>query len=476
MAVPDSCRPDLVRADCLPYVCLADVVGNARLPFPTIEIAGREGVIMLLKNWFAGLSELRRQRRLKRPRNVGEWRLTNLAAECVESRALLSNIAVTLQAGVITLTGDTGDHTIAASVVNGQLELVGSNGTDFTFNGNTATTIDVPLTSPLKALYVNLQQAGNNTLTFDGTNLPAISGNVVMQLGDGTDTIVFENATVKGVVDVHAGNGGDTIQVLNDTVGGLAIFTGSGNDSILVSSVTVQGPGQGQSGNGGSNADLVDGNAGTTGRPLVISTGLGDDTVEVDSVVSAGKALGGKWQIDVGSGNDTVTMNSDADHGFLTVTATGAGNDVVTINNSTFGKQVTVSLPNGLEQIVLSGDTFTGKVNLATGTGSGSSISVDDSLFRTVAMFTMAGDNALVNLETANVAGPGSEFQGPFFVAMSGASAIVNLGTNTVGNALTFDKVVHITGGIPAATVTVVDANVKFKQKLLLMNATRVDV
>jgi hypothetical protein len=430
---------------------------------------------MLLKNWLTGLSELRRQRRLNRPRYF-ESRLTNLAAECLESRALLSNIAVTVQAGVISLTGDMGDHAVAASVVSGQLELVGSNGTDFTFNGNTATTIDVPLSGPIKALHVNLQQAGNNTLTFDGTNLPAISGNVVMQLGNGADTIVFENTTVKGVVDVNAGNGGDSIQVLHATVGGLAIFTGSGNDSILVSSVTIQGPGQGQSGNGGSKSDLVDGNAGTTGHPLVISTGAGDDTVELDSVVSTGQALGGKWQIDVGSGNDTVTMDFDSDHGFLDVTAAGSGNDVVTISHSIFGKQVSVSLPNGQEQIVVNGDTFNGAVNLATGTGSGSSISVEESGFRTVASFAMAGANAILNLETGTLAGPGTLFEGPVFISLSGASSIANLGTNTIGDKLRFDKVVHITGGKPAATVNVVDANVTFKQKPQLKNATRVDM
>ena len=321
---------------------------------------------------------------------------------------------------------------------------------------------------------MNLLQAGNNALTFDGTNLSAIAGNVVMRLGDGTDTILFENTTVNGIVDVHAGNGGDTIQVLNVSVRGLAVFTGSGNDSILVSNVTLQGPGQGQTGSG-SNADLVDGNAGKTGHPLVISTGLGDDTVEVNAVVSAGQALGAKWQINVGAGNDSVTMDSDYDHGFLAINATGTGNDLVTITNSSFGKQVAVTLPDGQEQIVLSGDTFGGKVDLVTGTGSGSSISVDDSMFQKVATFTMGGDDAVVNIETADFAGPGTEFQLPVFVMLKGASGIVNLGTNTVGNTLTFDKVVHITGGVPAATVNVVDANVTFNKKVQLRRATRVD-
>src|SRR5262245_51485213 len=153
---------------------------RARLPSPTIVIAGREGVVMLLKNWFDRLSKLSRQRGLKRPRCGGQWRPAVVVAESLENRTLLSSVAVTVQSGVVTLTGDAGDHDVSASVVNGQLELVGSNGTDFTFSGNTATTIDIPLNSPFKALHINLQQAGNNTLSFDGTNLPAISGNVVM--------------------------------------------------------------------------------------------------------------------------------------------------------------------------------------------------------------------------------------------------------------------------------------------------------
>lgn len=415
---------------------------------------------------------------MKRRRHADGWHSANLAAECLECRALLSNIAVTSQAGVITLTGDTGAHTVAAAVVGGQLELTGSNGTEFTFNGTTAATVDIPLNGSLKALHVNLQQSGtnNDSLTFDGTNLPAISGNVIVQLGDGADTVVFGNTTVNGVLDVHAGNGGDSIQVQNDTVRGLALFTGAGNDSILVSNVTLQGPGKGQSAGGGSNGDLIDGNAGKPGHPLVISTGAGDDTVEVDTVVLTGKALGGKWQINVGTGNDTVTMNSVADHGFLSVQAAGPGNDVVTITNSTFGKQVNIALPDGQEQIVLNGDTFDAKVTLATGTGSGSSISVDDSDFSKGASFRMAGEKSVLNLETANVAGSGTEFQGPVTIEQVGASATANLGTNTVGNTLTFDKVVHLTGGLPVATVTVADANVTFKKQLQLTNANRVDV
>ena len=149
----------------------------------------------------------------------------------------------------------------------------------------------------------------------------------------------------------------------------------------------------------------------------------------------------------------------------------------MTIDGSTFGKQVQVSLPNGTETINLSGDTFNGKASFSTGTGSGSTISVDDSTFRTVAVFAMAGPNATLNLEsTDTAAGSGTVFNGPVFIQMTGASAIANLGVNTVGDTLTFEKVVHITGGSPAAVVNVMDANVTLAHKLLLKNATRVDL
>jgi len=90
-------------------------------PFSENQFCGPGRCNMLLKNWFATLSEHRCQSRMRQRR--GEWRPASVAAECLESRALLSNVAVTSQAGVVTLTGDTGAHTVAAAVVNGQLEL-----------------------------------------------------------------------------------------------------------------------------------------------------------------------------------------------------------------------------------------------------------------------------------------------------------------------------------------------------------------
>ena len=84
---------------------------------------------MVLAGWFAGVCGRRQRNRMSRLRRVRKSPFANVAAEQLELRALLSNIAVTAQAGVIRLVGDTGDHTVAASVVGTNLELAGSGGT-----------------------------------------------------------------------------------------------------------------------------------------------------------------------------------------------------------------------------------------------------------------------------------------------------------------------------------------------------------
>ncbi len=74
---------------------------------------------------------------------------------------------------------------------------------------------------------------------------------------------------------------------------------------------------------------------------LSINTGAGNDTVELDSVVATGAGVrGSQWQIDLGTGNNKLTMKSDVNPGFLNISAEGTGNNVVTINGSTFAARM----------------------------------------------------------------------------------------------------------------------------------------
>jgi hypothetical protein len=609
---------------------------------------------MLLTGWFTRLCEGRAHRKIRRSFSIANH--ASLAAECLETRALLSNIAVTAKAGVITLTGDTGDHTLDASVVNGQLQLAGSNGTTLSFNGTTAATVDVPLGGTIKGLNI-VMQGGNDTIAFEGAGLPIISGNVSVNLGDGADSFTFANATVAGNMKIQGGAGDDSIHLSHDAARAILIATGNGNDALCVAQTTVHGKFVVNTGNGTDAVDLsrdiaasiaiqlgdgndcvsvretiVNGNLGvavgngtdhvrleddtvgavaiqagsgndcisvedtlvigrlgvmvgngdddvrlddnTTGavgiqagdgndticvedtlvngklgvvvgngtdgvgldgdiaggvvvhigngnsclhvsgmtltgqmdpataaqssnegkpaNPLAIIVGNGDDHVGLEGIVAMGNAQGGKWTVALGTGNDTVHIESVVDQGFLIVSAkaAGTGNDVVSICDSKFDNDVAVTLPGGQEQIFINHDTFADTVALSTGTGSGSSISVHNSEFDALVKFMMAGPSALLNLQTENDAGDDSDddddppgltaFHGQVQVTL-GASGVVNMATDADGDddatgTLTFDTLVTITGNATnPATVNVKDANVTLSGNLTLHSATRVD-
>ncbi len=243
---------------------------------------------MLMASWYAGVCERGRRRRLRRVRHSP---FVNVAAECLETRALLSNIAVTAQAGVISLVGDTADHTLAASVVNGKLELAGSNGTTLTFNGTTAATVDVPLPAKLKAIHIDLPGAGDNTVTFDATDLPKVSGNVEVNLGSGIDAFSLTNATVKGGVSVNAGNGDDTIALAHDSTGAVSIRTRDGADSVQLANDTTKG--------------------------VEINSGDGLDTIGLANDTTGAVAIHG------GDGGDMISLANDMSHRVLIGTGSG---------------------------------------------------------------------------------------------------------------------------------------------------------
>lgn len=428
---------------------------------------------MLMTSWLNHWNARRQLRKTRRPRHNGRRVFTSWAAECLEDRTLLSNIAISAAAGVVALAGDSGNHDLTATVTNGNLEFVGSYGTTLTYNHTTSTVVDVPLSQigQVQALHISMQGSGTNNIDFDAQDLGTINGNVVINLGNGGGSLNFLDADVTGIVAVHSGGTGDAaITLVNDTVGGVSIHTGAGDDTILLADVTLQAR-QLFSPNSFSDLPFDSWNLGSA---LVIDTGAGNDTVELDSVIGDSSNWGNQWQI-TSSGNDAVTFVSDVDNGSLFISGWMSGNDSVSISDSTFGQNVFISLPMGQDQIQINGSTFEGAVFLTTGFGSGSSISIDDSQFESLAAITMFGSNAELDIETAGVSGPGTEFQGPVLIDLLGSSSTVNLGTNSVSNALTFDSFVSILGSC-SSTVNIDDANVWFQYEPMVIGANRVDM
>jgi len=358
--------------------------------------------------------------------------------------------------------GDSGSHTVNATIVSGNLHLVGSAGTTFTFNGTTNSTIDIPLSSigVVKDIDVDMQ-AGDDSITFDATGLGTISGNVNFNLGNGTNTLVFTNATVTGRLTVNGGDNADSVQLSNDTLGSLKVLSGNGNDTTTLTSVTMAATrGQGVRAAGG----------------LDIKTGNGNDTTTLTTVTGANtRRPASRWEISQGSGNDTTTLTSVQTHARLRVTSAD-GNNVLTTNTSTFGAKVAVRLGDGQNQINVNTSTFEKRAVLKTGDGSSSAISVEGSTFNHAARFVARGANAQVNVESTGSGGATTTFHGRVVIRVPGPSAVVNFGSATSTDKVVFDRNVFVFGGEPEATVNVATADTTFNKNLRLFRAKRVNV
>lgn len=437
---------------------------------------------MFMTGWVR-MYENRIQRWVRRPRvRRHRARATSWAAECLETRALLSAVGVSSAGGVITLSGNASNNSINASVVNGNLELTGSNGTTFTFNGTTASTVDVPLNGQINGLNLNLG-TGNNTFTLDGTGLSAIQGSVVVTAGNGNDSIGLSNVTTTGAISVQLGSGGDSVVLSNSTAAGIAIHAGNGSDVIAVTNTTITGnantslgspfPGLPGWPGGGCHSGSLFGqhNVGLNSQNgLSITIGAGNDVVALSNVTESNTGLGQTWGINLGGGQDTVSIDSVNDANGLSIRQTGGARsttDSVSITNSTLGGATTVGL-TGTDDVNLAFDTFSGPVSVTTGLGSGSMIDVNDSTFSSLAAFVAQGANATVNLETGGLTGPGTIFQGPLFVVFGGSGGVANFSSSSVDDSLTFDGLAVVIGSHTGATVNVTDANTSFNGHALI--------
>lgn len=505
---------------------------------------------MLLVDWSKKWRAFRERRRSRRPRHAGR-RPFHFAAECLEARTLLSNVAVAVTNGVISLTGDSGNHTVNAAVVNlpsgnttvPNLELTGTGNTTFSFGNQTnVTTLDIPLSQigTIHGLTITML-GGDDAITFDATNLGTISGPVSVNLGDGTNSFTFDNATVTGTMGVTGGSGVDTISMTGDDLHTLGISTLGGDDKVTLSNDTIDGTTeppadtslQDFAQNLVSNveafvANFVGGFLGRLGSQLPgpygnyltglgqtiigrygnngattnsrtalnIQTGDGNDTVDLENVTGSPGSdsttdptatpfggfswlfsdnawhFGRQWNISLGAGNDTATINGSQLAQSLKV-AGGSGNDTLNLTDTTIGGTTNVDMGSGQDQINVKTSTFTGRTSLSTGLGDSQTIAIDDSTFEAKTQITDPGSSANVNVETQGNPGSGTTFQGPVTISLPGPSATATLGSSSPDDSLTFDGPVFVFGGIPPATVAI-DPSVSIDDnQLFLFSANR---
>jgi len=418
---------------------------------------------MLKSNWFNLLRNRRKQVRSRRLRHSGSSLPAHWVAECLEARALLSNVTVTIDQGTLDLVGDADDHTFDVSVVGSDLHLVGSAGTTFTFNGTTNATVDVPLASiaAVKTIAISMQ-GGDDTITVDATDLGTISAEVDVVLGDGTNSFTLTNATASGQLVVVGGAGDDTVDISDSTLHDVVIFTAAGDDTIDLSNLTLQAAARTKA---GTNEVL--------GGSLAIDTGDGDDSVSLTSVNEDAARIKGLWSIRTGSGDDTVSLDSVETHN-RTKLVGGGGDDTFTTTDSTYTGATRIRGSSDNDQISIDTSTFNNRVFVSTGGGDTQNITVDASTFERAVHFRMGGTNAELDVESGTTSDAGTTFHGRVIARLTGPSAIANFGDSSAGNTLVFDRRVFVFGGNPGATVNVADPGVTIgKHKLILIRATK---
>ncbi len=383
----------------------------------------------------------------------------------------VTHVAVTVKDGVVTLTGDLSKHTIGVTVVNGNLELTGTQGTEFDFNGTTQSMLDLPISadSLLKGLVFNMP-GSDAAITIDGTGLGTLTGNVMAVLGNGKNSFELDNTTVAGDVNVYGGTGGNTVSLTGDTVRDASIVTGQGTNSVTLTHVTLQ------------SAPLVPSvpalSSLTYGANLYINTGGGNNIIELDSDTGTSSLLGGVWVITTGfAGNGIVTLDSSANFG-VTVVAGSIDNNTISVEKCTFGKSTVVTAAGtGQNLVQVTQSMFMGPAVLVSVGGSAPLVSVDNSTFQSVAVMVAVGPHPQVKVQTASAGGSGAHFFGPAVGVVAGAGGTISVGNSSANGAVILQQAaVFIGDPVNRDTVFDIATSVTNAKKLFLFYAKRNNV
>jgi hypothetical protein len=289
--------------------------------------------------------------------------------EPLESRHLLSagSVAVSVTAGVLTLTGDANDDAVQISGVTtdpGTFKIQGLRGT--LINGVANGSVTEPgVTSIATSGWGN----GRDFLGFTDNNPTGLAGGLSITMGDGNDQVVLgkdgghgwgqnsTNATTKvnGDVQVTLGGGNDKVDIKNfsvTTTQGFLVTMGNGNDKFDAENVTVSATG----------VAAITGDQG-----FGVQMGDGNDHVELDNIsVTADGTVSGRQGLGFSLGNGNNRFQASGISVSLSGTVSGLqgfgvmignGNNRVSIDDAdiTGGQGFAVSLGNGNNNLNLGG-------------------------------------------------------------------------------------------------------------------------
>ncbi len=274
---------------------------------------------------------------------------------------------------------------------------------------------------------------------------PSLVTGIVVNTGNGNDTITVQDIGTGMPVTINAGNGNDSI-VIGDTS---VIYTGSNSDVQV---------------NGDAGNDIIDINRLGFLMSAVVNGGADDDSITIG---------GGDYDMNIGD-NITVVSSAGVDSLIFDDATDNAGNDVYNINANTFSKPFgkvttfdaekttlyasgnsdTINVPTlaSAHPVTLRGGNGNDKFVIGNGT-------LEGSISANIEMWGDAGDNSVVYEDSTGFGDDAYEINAQFltkssFTPVLRAIMVNNIELNANGNdnqiglrAVLADMLVTVRGG-----------------------------
>lgn len=298
---------------------LTNVSGNA-LTASFAAIAGEESITNDMSTSDVTLTNLASGTSVTVNGNGAVTNANTAAGWVADTTAATINITGGVTAGTITVTG--ADLLTETYTSSGAANVTGA-------ITSAATTTDVVINASSN-LQATITGTAVDTLTISGAGNVDLNGGTL----DATIETVAAGAST-GDVDIILGNVAGVADVAGVDVADVTVTTGAGDDDVDMSNVL-------------------------TAMEMTVSTGAGDDTITIGSALVDAAADGSRVadSIDGGAGTDILSMTSAIANGHAAITSI-SGIEEITISNTLAHSFTTANFQAGITTVNLAGGTGT---------------------------------------------------------------------------------------------------------------------
>ncbi len=250
---------------------------------------------------------------------------------------------------------DLGDVDVSLGDGDGESFFVGYGGTGFddltvsnSGGGGVISVYDATISGSLR---VN-GGAGNEIVQVAmGYGAITVGKSVVIDVGEGNNSVTLEEVDCDGKVTVDLGNGSDDVRIARCEIAkSFKMKTGDGGKVVQIEDSTFGKPVKITGGDGGlfltSTRDQFP-------KGVKVKTGGGDDVTNFDEAT-----VGGALKVSTGGGVDSISVFNGTSLTKGASLKAGDGGDQIAMSNSTAAKKVKALLQDGDDFVNIFGNTF----------------------------------------------------------------------------------------------------------------------